>query len=116
MPKGHAKVGGRQKGSPNKRTTDALALAAKVIDNPEYQRTLLDRAHEHTLPPAMEVLLWHYRFGKPAEASRDDQAFMNDLLQVVLQHVDSSEGKRAIREVLDAYAGGPALPALRRVS
>ena len=47
------------------RLSEAQEFAAKIIDDPAYRKTLRDRAGAGTLPPAIETLLWYYRFGKP---------------------------------------------------
>jgi hypothetical protein len=58
---------GRPKGTLNKVTVEARAAAAQIIDDPIYRQTLLDRAQTGQLPPAIEVLMWHYAKGKPRE-------------------------------------------------
>lgn len=45
----------------------AKNIATEIIDDPQYRQMLLLRARAGDLPPAMETMLWHYRFGKPAE-------------------------------------------------
>lgn len=45
----------------------AKNIAAAIIDDEQYRSMLLLRARAGDLPPAMETMLWHYRFGKPAE-------------------------------------------------
>lgn len=100
------KTGGRQKGSTNKKTIHAEAMAAEIIDDPRYRKTLKERAIAGTLSPGVEALLMHYRFGKPQETSRDDQVFMQDLLTVVLKHVESQAARQEIRAVLEAHELG----------
>ena len=55
----------RNSGKMGKRTTEAKRLAAEILENPAYIKSLQDRACAGTLPPAIEVMLWHYRYGKP---------------------------------------------------
>lgn len=41
--------------------------ARKILENGDYQASLVLRAKLGTLPPAVETMLWHYAYGKPAE-------------------------------------------------
>jgi hypothetical protein len=61
------KTGGRTKGTPNKSTVEARALCARLLARPKYVKGLNERADAGTLPPAVESMLWHYRYGKPAD-------------------------------------------------
>ena len=65
--KGHRRVGGRQKGTPNKSSGEVRAAAALIVNDEHYRTELLKAAKERTLSPAMECLLWYYAFGKPTE-------------------------------------------------
>jgi len=62
------KTGGRRKGTPNKVTTEAKAVCAAILDDPTYRTNLTARARAGTLAPAVEVMLWHYAFGKPKDS------------------------------------------------
>ena len=55
----------RKAGKMGKRTSEAKKLAAQILDNPAYIKSVEDRACAGTLAPAVECLLWHYRYGKP---------------------------------------------------
>lgn len=48
----------------------AAEFAARIIDDVDYQEKLLARAKAGALPPAIETMLWAYRFGKPVDASK----------------------------------------------
>lgn len=39
--------------------------ARQIIESPEYFQTLQNRAKLGTLPSIVEVMLWHYSYGKP---------------------------------------------------
>ena len=65
--KGTPKTGGRKKGTPNKATLEVREACAAIVEDGAYQRHLLVRARAGELPPAVECMLWHYRFGKPKE-------------------------------------------------
>jgi hypothetical protein len=65
--KGTPKTGGRRKGTPNRATLEVKAACAAIVEDTAYRRKLLARARAGTLPPAVECMLWHYRFGKPKE-------------------------------------------------
>ena len=58
---------GRPKGVPNKATAQVKEFCASIVDDPAYQRGIHRRALAGTLPPAIEALLWHYRWGKPKD-------------------------------------------------
>ena len=82
-PPGLPKTGGRQRGTPNKITVEARAACALIVDDPGYRAKLTSRAKAGILPPAMEVLLWHYAKGRPKElvevsASLQMQAISSD--------------------------------------
>jgi len=45
----------------------ARAFFRQFLASPEYRQGLLDRVRLGTLPPALEVLMYHYAYGKPTE-------------------------------------------------
>jgi hypothetical protein len=57
---------GRPKGSLNQRTIEAKALARGLLNDPTYRKNLHARLRAGEAG-AMEVLLWHYAWGKPRE-------------------------------------------------
>ena len=62
--KGRAKTGGRQRGTPNRATVEIKQFAAALFEDPDYQDNLKRRIMSGKAPH-MEVLLAHYRYGKP---------------------------------------------------
>ena len=58
---------GRKAGTPNKRQSEAAAVAALILEDPAYLADLRKRALTRELSPAMECLLFHYLYGKPKE-------------------------------------------------
>ena len=66
MAKGR-KTGGRQKGTPNKATTDVGAVCRQLVEDPEYRKYFAHRLAVGQLPPALEAMTWHYAYGKPQE-------------------------------------------------
>ncbi len=64
---------GRPKGVPNKATSDVKEFCASIVDDPNYQEAVRKRALLGQLPPAIEALLWHHRWGKPKEAVQIQQ-------------------------------------------
>lgn len=58
---------GRPFGSRNRIKLEGRLAAGKLLESPEYQESLIRRIKADTLPPAIEVMLWHYRYSKPAE-------------------------------------------------
>jgi hypothetical protein len=69
MAKGY-KTGGRQKAIANKATAEVRKACAEIVDDPLYRQQLLHRARRGKLPPAVEVMLWHYAKGKRPKSSR----------------------------------------------
>ena len=68
MPNPNLKAGpGRPKGLPNRATQEAKEFAASILDSPEYRASLERRVRAGTLAPAVEQLLYYYRYGKPKE-------------------------------------------------
>ena len=66
-PKGIGTTGGRKKGTPNKSTVELREFFSSVLNDPAYRARLLARAKLGTLPPPVEIALWHYAVGKPKE-------------------------------------------------
>ena len=46
---------------------EAREAARLILESPEYRHSLQARAANGTLPAAIEVMLWHYRYGKPPD-------------------------------------------------
>lgn len=46
---------------------DARLYSLLIVTDPVYRENLLRAARSRILPPQMEVLLWHYAFGKPPD-------------------------------------------------
>jgi hypothetical protein len=59
---------GRPKGVPNKVTTEVKAVATELVDDPVYRARLRRALQTRTVAPAIEVMLWHYAYGKPKDA------------------------------------------------
>jgi hypothetical protein len=51
----------------------AAKFAAEILEDPQYLEKLKARAFAGALPPAIEQMLWAYRFGKPMEMSKIKQ-------------------------------------------
>ena len=48
-------------------TVEAKAACAAIVDDPVYRTKLMAAARARTVAPAVEVMLWHYAYGKPKE-------------------------------------------------
>lgn len=103
---------GRQPGM--QRQAGVQAFAQSIVESLEYQRALRERAITGMLAPGIETMLFHYAYGKPVDAVRDDQAFLADLLTVVMTHATTADARKAIREVIEAHA--ISAPSLRVVA
>lgn len=62
----HQKVGGRKSGTPNKATVEIKEFARSILEDPLYQKRLRDRVIQGKAPQ-LEVLFFHYAYGKPKE-------------------------------------------------
>jgi uncharacterized small protein (DUF1192 family) len=49
------------------RRSTAARFARELVESDVYRQSLRDRIAEKTLPPAIEVLLWSYAFGRPLD-------------------------------------------------
>lgn len=47
--------------------TEASRFARDLLNSEEYRSSLRERIKNKTLSPAVEVMLWHYGYGKPPE-------------------------------------------------
>lgn len=59
--------GGRPKGRLNDKTLRVQAFCRSVIEDEEYQASILERARTNSLG-SMEAVLWAYGYGKPKES------------------------------------------------
>lgn len=73
---------GRPKGTPNKITLAVREVAQGILDGP-YMAKLRDRV-VNGKAPQMEVLLWHYAWGKPPEADEDQAKRSVSLLPILI--------------------------------
>ncbi len=62
------KTGGRTKGTPNKSTGLVAERCRALIESKAYRAFFKTRLEAGTLPPAVEVMTWHYGYGKPKES------------------------------------------------
>lgn len=54
-------------GATNATRGEAQRVARGLLDSLEYQKSIKDRIKTGTLPAAVEIMLWHYAYGKPME-------------------------------------------------
>ena len=74
---------GRPKGKRTKGKLEAIAFASSVIDDPAYLDTVRTRALDGSLPTPLEILLWHYKAGKPVERIEHSGTLAMSLASVV---------------------------------
>lgn len=114
---------GKPKGVPNKATREVKEAARLLVEDPEYRRRLAARLAAGDAGP-IEVLLWHYSYGKPKEhvevSGPDGNAldFQTALAAVVLGSVrmkpltiDPAEDP-----IPPAYLPAPAVPPAEEVA
>lgn len=58
---------GRPKGVPNRATIEVRESCRAIVEDPEYRARLKQRALTGRLNPAVEVMLWHFAYGKPRD-------------------------------------------------
>jgi hypothetical protein len=63
--KGHNKLGGRKKGSLNKRTRLAQQIALDILTDKKYLKGLRARMIDAQPSPEIEKMIWRYGFGEP---------------------------------------------------
>jgi len=73
------RTAGRPKGAFNKATLEAAFAAGRILDDPQYQKTLLERAQAGKLSPGVEAMLWAYKYGRPVERSIVQVDTLDDL-------------------------------------
>ena len=61
---------GRPKGARNKHTTDIHQIAQRLLEDPDYQAASRQRLIAGEAG-AVEILLYHYCYGKPIERFED---------------------------------------------
>ena len=69
---GHQKLGGRQKGAPNKMTIEVRRLAREFLEDPAYRRSLRQRLIQGRAE-RLEALLWAYAYGPPPKEQAEKQ-------------------------------------------
>ena len=69
---------GSQRPRKTKITAEARTFAQYIVRSLSYRRSLMTRAAAGTLPAGVEVMLWHYAYGKPVKTVavdiRDERA------------------------------------------
>ena len=59
---------GRPKGSQNKLTLEAKALARGLLNDPTYRKNLQADLKNRKVEASIEAMLWHYAYGRPKES------------------------------------------------
>lgn len=96
-------------GATNFTRHEAQKFARSLLNSQTYRDSLEARMKRHELPPAVEVMLWHYAFGKPVEQV-EVKVTTQDLSS--LSAVELLEKADKLRqELLDAAAAEAAIPA-----
>jgi hypothetical protein len=118
---------GKPKGTPNCATVEGRELAQRLVNSAEYRRQLRRRLLAGDLPPAVEVLLLHYAWGKPRDvlelhqpdvswegATASLREKLSHLLADKLAHLPVDCPNCAARAVVPTGAGTDAPPAPAR--
>ena len=89
-----------------------VRFATSVVEDVAVQQRLHQQARDGLLPVPVLQMLFYYAYGRPREQQPDDQAFVADLLGVVLKHAGTYEARQEIRAVIEAHAGGHSIRAV----
>jgi hypothetical protein len=100
---------GRKPGSPNKVTKMARDAAARIVDDPAYLEALHKAAIAREIDPAIERMLWEYRFGKVKDhivveehdPTANDDATVSELVEELEGLADMAKGMNLARQVID---------------
>ncbi len=91
--RGHQKVGGRRRGTPNQLTREAREVARDLLGNAEYQQNLQKRLIRGEAP-RLEVRLWEWLLGKPrAEEETPDGTGASGDLGHLLEKLGESKAQ-----------------------
>jgi hypothetical protein len=99
---GNPGTGRKPKGCTNKATRLVQQFCREVLESKEYRESLYRRVVTDSLPPALEVMLYAYAYGKPKErvelnVTNDMEAQVRD---ATLPDIDM-EIQQLSREVLE---------------
>src|SRR3954462_2488947 len=90
-PPGSAKIGGRRKGTPNRRTIEARLLCSNLVQDIDYQTRLRRDFIRRRVHPSIESMVWAYHLGKPKEQVEMTGKFtMNQRLEAERQLIRST--------------------------
>lgn len=78
---------GRPKGVPNKTSTEVRELARALVEDPAYRKKLRERLLRGKAPQ-VEVLLYHYAYGKPKETFEHQGSWPT----VIIETIDPDKG------------------------
>ncbi len=93
---------GRRKGGTNKITQDIRGLAQRMISEPGYVDALNRRMKQGTAG-AIELLIWHYAYGKPVETTRLIGS-TGGAVQIKVVHEHHEDAKPIDAQVIDTQA------------
>lgn len=84
---------GRPKGVPNKVTQEIREAARKLLEGPRYLEARLRRLESGKLHPSVEVLLYHYAYGKPKEVVQvEGSESLAEILTAAMTRTGGSDG------------------------
>ena len=87
---------GRSKGTLNTKTLEVRAIAREILTSDDYLENLRIRLVTGTAPPAVEVLMHHYGYGKPKDTvaiERDTRITLEQFRQLVKEAEDDDDDR-----------------------
>jgi hypothetical protein len=93
--KGKPKTGGRHAGTPNKATVEIKEFARSILEDPLYQKRLRGRISQGKAPQ-IEVLLFHYAYGKPKESFTGERSWTLEELVCGIEREEKREQTEAL--------------------
>lgn len=77
---------------------EARDFAQRVINDPAYRQSVMDRARAGTLPPEIEELVWHYALEPVRRPSNEQRSGAPRRLFVVKRQTDTAWAGTEARE------------------
>jgi len=90
--KGKPKTGGRKPDTLNKATVEIKEFARSILEDPLYQKRLRGRVMQGKALQ-IEVLLFHYAYGKPRESFTGERPWTLEELVLGIEREEQAEAR-----------------------
>lgn len=89
------KLGGRPKGSKNKKTLELAAFFRSVLEDRKYRSRIRKELIDGKATDQMEVLAFYYAYGKPTETIRHEGEVTLNLRALLAEAKERARGQLA---------------------